>query len=82
LFNIGATSTGWAAVSNSGIVVVVSDYRVRVSWRKNDGGIGDMQTSVTTLKWMQKVVSAAEGDIYQRQEADACNRQWRTTDGE
>jgi hypothetical protein len=74
MFHIGATSTGWVAVSRSGIVVIVSDSRMRVTWRKNDGSVGDMWTQVTTMKWIQSVVFLAEGDIYRREEADLQER--------
>ena len=82
LFHTGETSTGWVSVSRGGIVAIVSDSRVRISWRRADGTMGEMRTDYVSLPWMREVVAMAERDMDSKAEADAANNAWRTSDGE
>lgn len=67
MFHTGDTHTGWAAVSRHGIVAIVSDSRVRVTWRRADGTTGFMLTAIVTLQWMQEVVAMAELDMLHKE---------------
>ena len=63
LFHTGETATGWVAVSRRGIVAIVSDSRVRISWRRADGTIGEMRTECASLAWVTEVMVMAEHDM-------------------
>jgi hypothetical protein len=92
-FNIGQTMTGWAAVNRTGIVIIVSQNRVKVEWPIPGDGMNERKAREATMPWMQWTISEAEQSIEsiareddghgkQAQEAAACNKQWRKSDGE
>ena len=82
LFHTGDTATGWVSVSRRGIVAITSDSRVRISWRRADGTMGEMRMECASLVWVREVVAMAERDMDHKAEADAANKAWRRSDGE
>lgn len=82
-FNIGQTMTGWAAVNRTGIVIIVSQNRVKVEWPIAGEGMNERKAREATMPWMQWTICDAERDLEAiAKEADAMNAQHRRTDGE
>lgn len=82
-FNIGQTMTGWAGVNRTGIVVTVSQSRVKVEWPIPGEGMNERKAREVSMPWIQWTVSDAERDIEEiAREADRLNREFRSTDGE
>jgi len=82
-FYTGQTMTGWVAVSRTGIVVTVSQSRVKVEWPIPGEGLNERKEREATMPWMQAVISEAERDIEAIvREADENNKEFRRTDGE
>lgn len=82
-FNIGQTVTGWAAVNRTGIVIIVSQNRVKVEWPTPGDGMNERKAREATMPWMQWTISEAERDAELRaDEVRAMNVQFRSTDGE
>ena len=83
LFYTGQTMTGWVAVNRSGIVVTVSQSRVKVEWPIPGEGLNERKEREATMPWMQAIISEAERDIEAIvREADENNKEFRRTDGE
>lgn len=82
-FNIGQTMTGWAAVNRTGIVIIVSQNRVKVEWPIPGEGLNERKEREATMPWIQAIIWEAERDIETiAREADENNKEFRRTDGE
>jgi hypothetical protein len=73
-FSVAGTRTGWAAVSDRGISVLVSDSRVKVEWPLPADGWNTRRADEATLPWLQLAVMEAENDI-ERSSRDDAGRQ-------